>query len=56
MPLFYFLIYLLFALIIGIVGRKLPLGFIGFFLISFFLTPAVGILLLIALAVSSQRS
>jgi hypothetical protein len=47
MPIFYFLLYLVFCMAIGLVGRSMPLGFAGFFLISFFLTPLVGIVLLV---------
>lgn len=50
MPFFYFLLYLILCMVIGLVGKKLPLGFNGLFLLSFFLSPIVGILLLILLS------
>ena len=36
------------ALLIGYFGRKYRFGFWGYFLISIFLTPAIGLLTLIA--------
>lgn len=50
MPFFYFLMYLLLCMVIGLAGRKQPLGFNGLFLLSFFLSPVVGIILLILLS------
>ncbi|MCK9395624.1 MAG: hypothetical protein M0Q44_08535 [Methylobacter sp.] len=50
MPFFYFLIYLILCLTIGLVGKNQPLGFNGLFLLSFFLSPVVGIILLILLS------
>jgi hypothetical protein len=54
MPLFYFFVYLLMCALIGISGKKLPLGFSGFFILSFFLTPLVGIILLALLSMYSD--
>lgn len=42
--------YLLLCMVIGLAGRKQPLGFNGLFLLSFFLSPVVGIILLILLS------
>lgn len=57
MPFFYFLIYLVLCAFIGLVGKKQPLGFNGLFLLSFFLSPVVGVLLLILLsAFTAERS
>ena len=51
MPFLQLLFYLLLCVIIGVAGKKLPIGFAGFFLISLFLTPPVGLLILILLQV-----
>lgn len=45
----YFLAYLALCVLVGLMGRTLPLGFIGLFLISFFMSPAVGVLLLVVM-------
>jgi len=50
MPFFYFLIYLVLCAAIGFAGKKQPLGFNGLFLLSFFLSPVVGIILFILLS------
>lgn len=50
MPFFYFLMYLLLCVIIGLIGKKLPLGFNGLFLLSLFLSPVVGIIIIILLS------
>ncbi len=55
MPLFYFLIYLALCIVIGLAGKRLPLGFNGLFLLSFFLSPLVGIILLILLSTISAN-
>lgn len=43
-------LYLCLALLIGVLGRKHRWGFLGFFFVSFLLTPLVGALLLSASA------
>lgn len=50
-----FLAYLALCLVIGMLGQRLPLGFIGLFLLSVFLTPAVGLILLIVMFAVSLR-
>ena len=51
MPFLQLLMYLTLCAFIGLGGKKLPLGFGGFFLISFFFTPPIGLLILILLLV-----
>ena len=40
--------YIMFAIVFGIIGKQTKLGFWGTFLISLFLTPAVGMLVVIS--------
>lgn len=47
---FYYLLYLTMCILIGAIGRKLPLGFVGFFILAFFFSPLIGIILLVVLA------
>jgi hypothetical protein len=49
------LIYFLFCLLVAILGVHKPLGFWGYFVSSFILTPIIG-LLLIAAAGDSRKS
>lgn len=55
MPFLQLLVYLLLCVIIGFAGKKLPIGFGGFFLLALFLTPPVGLLLLILLQAFSKQ-
>jgi len=43
-----FLVYVGLCFLIAVVGRKRPLRFWGYFISSLFLTPLVGLLLLVA--------
>jgi hypothetical protein len=49
----YFLSYVVVCILIGLIGRGLVLGFIGLFLISFFLSPPVGIVLIVIMYAQS---
>lgn len=49
MAIIYVLAYLGFCIVIGLAGRNLALGFAGLFLVSVFLTPATGLVLLVLL-------
>ena len=41
------------CILIGLIGQNLALGFTGFFLISFFLSPPVGVILLVVMYAQS---
>lgn len=49
----YFLGYVASCILIGLIGQNLALGFTGFFLISFFLSPPVGVILLVVMYAQS---
>jgi hypothetical protein len=40
-------VYLIICLVVGMLGRHRSVGFVGFFLISVFLTPVVAIIVLL---------
>jgi hypothetical protein len=46
-----YVLYVVFSFFIGLLGRKRLLGFWGFFLISLFLTPFIGVLFLVVFEV-----
>lgn len=48
MPPIYLMVWLLGAVAIAIAGRNLRFGFWGYFFVSILLTPAIGLLMLIA--------
>ena len=49
------MLYINLCLIIGVIGRKLPLGFMGFFLLSLVLSPLLSLILLIVMSSRVQR-
>jgi hypothetical protein len=48
-------IYLLFCFLIGVLGIRKPLGFLGYLISSIILTPVVGLLLIAAAGDSRDR-
>jgi hypothetical protein len=44
----FLVIYLLFSLLVGVLGMRKPLGFLGYLISSIILTPVVGLLLIAA--------
>ncbi len=48
--LFYWVIYLSFCAVIGLLGRATPFGFAGYFVFSVIFTPIAGALLMLVLA------
>lgn len=44
----YILLYLLLCVLVGWLGRKKAIGFVGFFLVAFLLTPIITFVILLA--------
>jgi hypothetical protein len=44
----FLVIYLLFSFLVGVLGMRKPLGFLGYLISSIILTPVVGLLLIAA--------
>jgi hypothetical protein len=51
----FLVIYLLFCFLIGVLGMRKPLGFLGYLISSLILTPVVGLLLIAAAGDSRPR-
>ena len=56
MPPPYALLYVGFSALIALAGRRRPPGFIAFFLISIFLSPLAGLILLILVAAYARTN
>jgi hypothetical protein len=56
MPPLYALLYVGFCALIALAGRRLPPGFIAFFLISIFLSPVTGLILLILMVAYARTN
>ncbi|WP_018694098.1 hypothetical protein [Algicola sagamiensis] len=56
MALIYFVFYVLFCCAIGAAGKEQPLGFVGYALISFFLTPPVGLAVLLVMLLYTKAA
>ncbi|MFT4929435.1 MAG: hypothetical protein ACI8WB_005568 [Phenylobacterium sp.] len=52
----FFLLYIFLCFIVGAAGKKQPLGFVGYFLISVFLTPSVGLIILLVMMLYTRAA
>jgi hypothetical protein len=48
-------IYLLLSLVVGLVGRNRPIGFLGYFLLSIIVTPVVTLLTILVIKYLGRR-
>jgi len=55
MTLYFWLTWFVAALVLGLISKKTKLGFWGGFLISVFLTPVIGILILITAKTANAK-
>ena len=52
----FFFLYIFLCLIVGAAGKSQPLGFAGYALLSFFLTPSIGLLILLGMLLYTRAA